>query len=96
MAGKDQGGGSRRPTRQEMSGAFDNLPGLRDPSPKGRSEERPSLDGLWGAGALTPSILPNCSALQQSLASLGAGQFVIGVSELSVSELSWQKQKYLL
>ena len=76
LVGEDQGGGSRHPTRQGMSGAFDALPGPRDPPPKraslknallttgyarphiGRPEGRPSLDGLWGAGALTPSTLP--------------------------------------
>jgi hypothetical protein len=58
MAEEDQGGGSRRPTGQEITGAVDNFPGPRDP-PIGRSGERPSLDGLWGVGALTPPIRRN-------------------------------------
>ena len=49
LVGEDQGGGSRRPTQQRRGGAFDNLPGPRDPPPLGRSEERPSFDGLTPA-----------------------------------------------
>jgi protein ImuB len=49
MAGEDQGGGVRRPARQEGSGAFANPRGPRDPPPIGRSEERPSFDGLMPA-----------------------------------------------
>src|SRR5580704_9159891 len=43
MVGEDRGGGSRCPTRRASDGAFDNLLGLRDPPPIGRSGERPSL-----------------------------------------------------
>jgi protein ImuB len=49
MAGEDQGGGSRRPTRADSSAVFDNLTGQRNPPPIGRSEERPSSDGLMPA-----------------------------------------------
>src|SRR5271163_575918 len=34
LVGEDQGGGSRRPTRQASGGAFDNLPGRGDPPPR--------------------------------------------------------------
>jgi hypothetical protein len=46
MVGEDQGGGSRCAGRVGGS-ASANLLGLRDPPPTGRSEERPSLGGLW-------------------------------------------------
>jgi protein ImuB len=46
LVGEDQGGGSRRPTRLGSCNASDDLVGPRDPPPIGRSEERPSIDGL--------------------------------------------------
>ena len=49
MAREDQGGGSSGPTQQGSSDACDNLLGQRDLPPLGRSDERPSFDGLTPA-----------------------------------------------
>ncbi len=49
LVGEDQGGGSRGPTQQASGDACDNLLDQRDPPPLGRSEERPSFDGLMPA-----------------------------------------------
>jgi len=51
LVGEDQGGGSRRPTRQASSDAFANLLGPRDPPPIGRSGECPSLGRAMPAPA---------------------------------------------
>ena len=49
LVGEDRGGWSRGPTQQASGDACDNLLDQRDPPPLGRSEERPSFDGLMPA-----------------------------------------------
>ena len=72
LVGEDQGGGSRRPMRVRGSGASANLLGPRNPPPIGRSEERPSLDGLMpaptrGGGCANASV---SSEAHRAIASL--------------------------
>jgi hypothetical protein len=66
LVGEDRGGGSRRPTRQASGGAFDNLLSPRDPHPRPPPQE--------GAGALTPSVLSQCSRLQCLIPELMIGR----------------------